>query len=66
MAARQMAELNTNTRFINDRMITFAEKLTSSLPDPLSKCIFVNSRSVGQGFYNFGGVLYRVDVMSGL
>ncbi|CAI8014127.1 Ethanolamine-phosphate phospho-lyase [Geodia barretti] len=45
VAARQMAELNTNTRFINDRMITFAEKLTSSLPDPLSKCIFVNSRS---------------------
>lgn len=43
-ASKQMAELNTNTRFLNDRMITFAEKLTSTLPDKLTLCFFVNSR----------------------
>lgn len=41
--AAQMAELNTNTRFLNDRMITYAQKLTATLPEKLSVCFFVNS-----------------------
>lgn len=42
--AAQMAELNTNTRFLNDRMLTYAQKLTATLPEKLSVCLFVNSR----------------------
>lgn len=42
--ATQMAELNTNTRFLNDRMLTYAQKLTATLPEKLSVCLFVNSR----------------------
>jgi ethanolamine-phosphate phospho-lyase len=44
-AATQMAELNTNTRFINDRMLTYAQRLTATLPEKLTKCFFVNSGS---------------------
>ena len=42
-AAAQMAELNTNTRFLNDRMVTYAEKLTATFPDKLNVCFFTNS-----------------------
>ena len=41
--ATQMAELNTNTRFLNDRMLTYAQRLTATLPEKLNKCFFVNS-----------------------
>ena len=57
-AVRQMAELNTNTLFITDQMLTFAKKLTSILPEPLSKCIFVNSRSVGAEIASLNMKLY--------
>ncbi|MFK7800181.1 MAG: aminotransferase class III-fold pyridoxal phosphate-dependent enzyme, partial [Anaerolineae bacterium] len=41
----QMGVLNTNTRYLNDLLNTYAEKLTATMPDPLSVCFFVNSAS---------------------
>jgi len=41
----QMALLNTNTRYLNDLIIRYAERLSATLPDPLSVCYFVNSGS---------------------
>lgn len=41
----QMAVLNTNTRYLHDLINEFAERLLSSLPDPLRVCYFVNSGS---------------------
>jgi 4-aminobutyrate aminotransferase-like enzyme/Ser/Thr protein kinase RdoA (MazF antagonist) len=42
---KQMATLNTNTRYLNDTIIEYAEKLTATLPPALSVCYFVNSGS---------------------
>lgn len=42
---QQMALLNTNTRYLSELIIKFAERLTATLPDPLSVCYFVNSGS---------------------
>jgi 4-aminobutyrate aminotransferase-like enzyme/Ser/Thr protein kinase RdoA (MazF antagonist) len=42
---RQMAVLNTNTRYLHDEVLRYAERLTATLPDPLSVCFFVNSGS---------------------
>jgi len=42
---QQMALLNTNTRYLSDLIIRYAEMLTATLPDPLSVCFFVNSGS---------------------
>jgi 4-aminobutyrate aminotransferase-like enzyme/Ser/Thr protein kinase RdoA (MazF antagonist) len=42
-AQRQMAELNTNTRYLHDHLVEYALRLTSLFPDPLSVCYFVNS-----------------------
>jgi 4-aminobutyrate aminotransferase-like enzyme len=42
---QQMALLNTNTRYLSDVIIEYAEKLTATLPDPLNVCFFVNSGS---------------------
>ncbi len=44
-AVRQMALLNTNTRYLHDSIIHYAERLLATLPDPLSVCFFVNSGS---------------------
>jgi 4-aminobutyrate aminotransferase-like enzyme/Ser/Thr protein kinase RdoA (MazF antagonist) len=41
----QMALLNTNTRYLHDLINRFAERLTATLPAPLSVCFFVNSGS---------------------
>jgi 4-aminobutyrate aminotransferase-like enzyme len=41
----QMALLNTNTRYLNELIIRYAERLTATLPEPLSVCYFVNSGS---------------------
>jgi 4-aminobutyrate aminotransferase-like enzyme/Ser/Thr protein kinase RdoA (MazF antagonist) len=41
----QMALLNTNTRYLHDAINSYAERLTSTLPAPLSVCFFVNSGS---------------------
>ena len=42
---RQMARLNTNTRYLYDGLAEYAERLTSTLPDLLEVCFFVNSGS---------------------
>ena len=41
----QMATLNTNTRYLHDNIVEFAQRLTATLPDPLNVCFFVNSGS---------------------
>ena len=42
---QQMGLLNTNTRYLSDLIIQFAERLTATLPGALSVCYFVNSGS---------------------
>ncbi len=42
---RQMAILNTNTRYLNDHLANYAQKLRSYFPDTLTKVFFVNSGS---------------------
>lgn len=44
-AQRQMAVLNTNTRYLHDTIIEYVGRLCATLPDPLSVCFFVNSGS---------------------
>ncbi len=44
-AQRQMAVLNTNTRYVYDSLTAYAERLCATLPDPLRVCFFVNSGS---------------------
>lgn len=41
--ARQSAILNTNTRYLNDLMLEYAERLTAKLPGDLKVAYFVNS-----------------------
>ena len=42
---RQVQTLNTNTRYLHDAILDYAERLTSTLPTPLRVCYFVNSGS---------------------
>jgi 4-aminobutyrate aminotransferase-like enzyme/Ser/Thr protein kinase RdoA (MazF antagonist) len=44
-AAEQMARLNTNTRYLHDLIVTYARRLSATLPDPLSVVFLVNSGS---------------------
>ena len=44
-AQRQMALLNTNTRYLSDVVNEYAERLTATFPAPLSVCFLVNSAS---------------------
>jgi 4-aminobutyrate aminotransferase-like enzyme/Ser/Thr protein kinase RdoA (MazF antagonist)/murein DD-endopeptidase MepM/ murein hydrolase activator NlpD len=44
-AAEQMARLNTNTRYLHDLIVTYARRLTATLPDALSVVFLVNSGS---------------------
>lgn len=41
----QMAVLNTNTRYLYDDLVLYAERLCATLPEPLSVCYFVCSGS---------------------
>ncbi len=41
----QMALLNTNTRYLHDLLVDYAERLVSTLPDPLSVVYFTCSGS---------------------
>ncbi|MEM7030456.1 MAG: aminotransferase class III-fold pyridoxal phosphate-dependent enzyme [Chloroflexota bacterium] len=41
----QMAVLNTNTRYLHDHLVTYAERLTALFPDPLNVCFLVCSGS---------------------
>jgi len=45
--AEQMALLNTNTRYLSDLLVEYAERLSATLPAPLSVCFFVTSASEG-------------------
>src|SRR2546428_5416081 len=41
----QMAVLNTNTRYLHEDLVRYAERLCATLPEPLSVCFFVCSGS---------------------
>lgn len=41
----QLATLNTNTRYLHDDIVAYAERLTATLPSKLSVCYFTNSGS---------------------
>lgn len=43
--ARQMAVLNTNTRYLHDNVVRYAARLSAKLPAPLRVCYFLNSAS---------------------
>ena len=43
--SRQAALLNTNTRYLHDAIVSYAERLTATLPNELTVCGFVNSGS---------------------
>ncbi|MCV6600305.1 MAG: aminotransferase class III-fold pyridoxal phosphate-dependent enzyme [Cohaesibacter sp.] len=43
--SEQAARLNTNTRYLHDNILNYAERLTATLPDPLSVCYFTCSGS---------------------
>lgn len=42
---RQVALLNTNTRYLHETILDYSERLTATLPDGLDVCVFVNSGS---------------------
>jgi 4-aminobutyrate aminotransferase-like enzyme len=45
-AAQQQIELlNTNTRYLSELILDYAERVAATLPDPLRVCFFVNSGS---------------------
>ena len=44
-ATSQYALLSTNTRYLNDQMQAYAQRLTATLPAELEVCYFVNSAS---------------------
>jgi len=44
-AEEQLALLNTNTRYLHDNAIHYAQRLTELLPEPLRVCYFLNSGS---------------------
>jgi 4-aminobutyrate aminotransferase-like enzyme/Ser/Thr protein kinase RdoA (MazF antagonist) len=41
----QMALLNTNTRYLHDNLVRYAERLTALMPAPLRVCYVLNSAS---------------------
>ncbi len=44
-AQRQIAVLNTNTRYLHENIVDYAERLCATLPKGLDVCFFVNSGS---------------------
>jgi 4-aminobutyrate aminotransferase-like enzyme/Ser/Thr protein kinase RdoA (MazF antagonist) len=42
---RQIALLNTNTRYLHDKITQYAARLTALFPNPLRVCYFLNSAS---------------------
>jgi len=44
-AREQMAILNTNTRYLHDNLVRYAQRLCQKLGEPLSVCFFANSGS---------------------
>ena len=43
--SEQASTLNTNTRYLHDSILRYAERLVDTMPPPLSVCYFVNSGS---------------------
>ncbi|MFX1475028.1 MAG: aminotransferase class III-fold pyridoxal phosphate-dependent enzyme, partial [Promethearchaeota archaeon] len=43
--SEQAALLYTNSRYLHENMVLFAQRLCATLPEPLSVCFFVNSGS---------------------
>ncbi|KAK2860558.1 hypothetical protein Q7C36_004724 [Tachysurus vachellii] len=43
--AKQMELLNTNSRFLHDNLVQYAQRLQATLPEQLSVCYFTNSGS---------------------
>jgi len=41
----QMAVLNTNTRYLHENLVNYAERLCATMPEPLRVCFFVCSGS---------------------
>lgn len=41
----QMGLLNTNTRYLHENVVRYAQRLSATLPAPLEVCFFVNSGS---------------------
>ncbi len=44
-AQAQLALLNTNTRYLHDQIVRYAERLAARMPAPLGVCFFLNSAS---------------------
>lgn len=44
-ATSQMQLLSANTRYLHEKAVTFARRLTSTLPEPLRVCYFLSSAS---------------------
>jgi Ser/Thr protein kinase RdoA (MazF antagonist) len=44
-AREQLALLNTNTRYLHDNAVRYAERLTALMPEPLTVAFFLNSGS---------------------
>ncbi len=44
-AHAQNARLNTNTRYLHDALVEYAERLAATFPEPLEVCYLVNSGS---------------------
>ncbi|UCH66211.1 MAG: aminotransferase class III-fold pyridoxal phosphate-dependent enzyme, partial [Ignavibacterium sp.] len=44
-AQKQIAVLNTNTRYLHEYIVEYANRLSATIPDPLNVCYFVNSGS---------------------
>ena len=43
--SEQAGKLNTNTRYLHENVLAYAERLTATLPEPLNVCFLVNSGS---------------------
>jgi len=43
--SEQVSRIASNTRYLDERIITYVERLTSTLPRELDTCLFVNSGS---------------------
>jgi len=44
-AQKQLYVLNTNTRYLHDNLVLYAQRLAEKMPDPLKVCYIVNSGS---------------------
>lgn len=43
--ARQARQVSSNTRYLHETVVAYAERITRTLPEGLDKCLFVNSGS---------------------